>query len=413
MTSVSHDIQILFATRMLRLLAFGLVAILLLKHLRACGFSEPASNALLALAFAGDIAVSLLMTTHADRWGRRRVLFIGAILMAMSGALFAISQNYWVLLFAAFVGVISPSASEVGPFLAIEQSSLTQVVSEERRTSLFAWYHVAGFTAAACASLVAGQILTQLAWFGWSDIAAHRVMFVAYGAIGALIGGLFLLVSPAVEIEMADSTQNVKSADDKGEQKPQSDWLGLRRSHRTVMGLSALFAVDAFAGGFLLDTILAQWLRTRFAAKESDIGLIIGAGILLGALSALAAGWLGKKIGLLATMVFTHLPSNVLVLLLPWSPNLLVAALVWWVRSSISQMDIPARQAFTMAVVEPDERSAASGITGIARSVGRALAPAVAIVPSSAGALFAFAGGLKIAYDIAIWFTFRDERAKK
>lgn len=407
-TSVSHDIRILFATRMLRLLAFGLVAILLLKHLRACGFSEAASNALLALAFAGDIAVSLLMTTHADRWGRRRVLFIGAILMAMSGALFAVSQNYWVLLFAAFVGVISPSASEVGPFLAIEQSSLTQVVADERRTSLFAWYHLAGFTAAASGSIIAGRVLTNLADAGWSDVAAHRTLFVAYGAIGALIGALFLLVSGEVEVGVPKDAPSNSAV-----HEPRSDWLGLRRSHWTVLGLSALFAVDAFAGGFLLDTILAQWLRTRFAASESDIGLVLAGGQMLGAVSALVAGWLGKKIGLLATMVVTHLPSNVLVLLLPWSPNLFVAALVWLSRSSISQMDIPARQAFTMAVVAPDERSAASGITGIARSVGRALAPAVAIVPSSAGALFAFAGGLKIAYDIAIWFSFREERAKK
>jgi predicted MFS family arabinose efflux permease len=399
---------------MLRLLAFGLVAILLLKHLRACGFSEAVSSGLLALAFAGDIAVSLLMTTHADRWGRRRVLFVGALLMAMSGVLFAVSQNYWILLFAAFVGVISPSAAEVGPFLAIEQSSLTKVVSEEKRTSLFAWYHVAGFTAASCGAVLAGQILTRLANAGWADIAAHRVMFIAYGVIGSLIGVLFLFVSRNVEIEVFNGIRKEESPGSDGAQESRSDWLGLRRSHWTVVGLSALFAVDAFAGGFLLDTILAQWLRTRFGASESEIGFLLAGGNMLGAVSALVAGWLGKKIGLLATMVVTHLPSNILVLLLPWSPSFFVAALVWWARSSISQMDIPARQAFTMAVVEPDERSAASGITGIARSVGRALAPAVPlIVPLSIGGFFAFAGGLKIAYDIAIWFTFRDDREKK
>jgi MFS family permease len=393
---MSSPIFLLFATRALRMFAYGMLSVILLLYLSALGH-QPRAGLLLTLTLVGDIFVSLYLTTSADRHGRKRTLLIGALLMVLAGAAFATSANFWVLLTAATIGVISPSATDIGPFLAVEQSSLSQIIPAERRTRLFAWYNLAGSLAAATGSLAAG-VIADLAEHGLklTGPAIHKPVIVIYGLVGLAMAALFFRLSPAVEAPPSD--------------QPGRSLFGLHRSHRVVARLSALFALDAFGGGFVVQSILAAWFKYRFDMEYTTLGGIFFLANVLAGFSGLAAASLAGRIGLINTMVFTHLPSNILLILVPLMPNLPLAVLLLWLRFAISQMDVPTRQSYVMAVVAPDERSAASGITGIARSIGVALSPWLATYlvrqPGLAGGIFFIAGGAKIIYDLLLYWSF-------
>jgi MFS family permease len=382
--------------------AYGFLSVILALYLAALGFSDGAIGVVLSLTLAGDAAVSLWLTTHADRLGRRTTLVIGAALMAASGLVFAATRNTTVLALAAIAGVISPTGKEIGPFLSIEQAALAEIVPAERRTHRFAWYHFAGSLAAALGALAGGLLTSGLEHRGMAAVDAYRVVLVGYAAAGALLLVLFLTLSPAVEPVRAAA----------GAPAPVRRTLGLHRSRAIVMRLSALFALDAFAGGFIVQSILAYWFHVRFGVDESVLGEILFGVNLLAALSAVAAAWLAQRIGLINTMVATHLPSNVLLCLVPLMPTLPLAIGVLMLRFSISQMDVPTRQSYTVAVVAPDERSAAAGVTTIARSVGAAAAPALSgvLLGVSLASPFFAAGGLKIVYDLLLFRSFRRHR---
>jgi predicted MFS family arabinose efflux permease len=370
-------------------------------HLAAAGLSEARIGLLLSLTLAGDTVLSLWITTRADRAGRRQMLLLGAGLMVLAGAVFALSRDFWLLLAAATLGIISPAGNEVGPFLAIEQAALSQAVPDASRTRVFARYALAGAAATALGSLAGGWLAAGLQRAGSSPLSAYRAVALAYAGLGAVLLLLFTRLSPAAE-------SPARSA---GRPAFLAPGLGLGRSRGVVARLSGLFAVDAFAGGFVVQSLVAWWFHRRFGLEEQWLGALFFGANLLAGLSALAAGWLAARIGLVNTMVATHLPSNVLLLLVPLMPSLELAAGVLLVRFSISQMDVPTRQSYTMAVVEPAERSAAAGVTGIARTVGSSLAPLAAgpLYASAAlsGVPFFVAGGLKIAYDLLLWRSFR------
>jgi MFS family permease len=394
---LNRDVGLLFAVRALRMAAYGAVAIILALFLAASGLDGAAIGILLSLTLVGDAAISLWLTLHADRFGRRRTLLLGAALMAGAGLAFSISDQFAVLLLAATLGVISPSGGEVGPFLAVEQAALSHVVPHERRTSTFAWYNLIGSIATAVGALVTGLVLGALRGGGVGELAADRVILLGYAILGLLLIPLIAAVSPAVEIEPHDVSIARR--------------FGLHRSRGIVGRLAVLFSLDAFAGGLVMQSLLAYWLHARFGVAEAPLGAIFFAANLLAAVSALAAARIARRIGLLNTMVFTHLPSNLLLILVPLMPTLELAVLVLLARFSISQMDVPTRQAYTMAMVAPDERSAAAGITGIARSAGTSLAPLIAgpllAVPTLAAVPFFISGALKVVYDLSLWATFR------
>ena len=403
-SSSAADIRLLFATRAVRLFAYGFLSVVLVLYLAAAGLSEASIGVLLTLTLLGDTAVSLAVTTRADRAGRRGMLRLGAALMILAGVLFGTTRSFALLLFAATVGVISPAGNEVGPFLAIEQAALTQALPGERRTQVFAWYQLAGAFATALGSLAGGTLASVLQRAGWTPLASYRAIVVGYAALGCILLLLFALLSPAVEAGPAARQRAVRPS------FLQPD-LGLDRSRGVVLRLSALFSVDAFAGGFVVQAFVAYWFHRRFGSDPALLGkLFFGANALAG-VSALSAAWVARRIGLVRTMVFTHLPSNVLLLLVPLMPTLPLAMATLLLRFSISQMDVPTRQSYTMAVVEPGERSAAAGVTGIARTIGASLAPVVAGPLYATAALaslpFFIAGGLKIAYDIALYVAFR------
>jgi predicted MFS family arabinose efflux permease len=388
-----------------RLFGFGLLSVVLVLYLSAVGLSEARIGLLLTLTLLGDTAVSLLFTTRADRVGRRRMLLGGAALVVLAGAVFAVTQSFALLLVAATLGVISPAGNEVGPFLAIEQAALAQTLPAERRTRVFARYSLVGSFATAAGALTGGALASGLEHAGWGALGSYRAVVVAYAALGLVLLALFTRLSPAVE------APGSREPDRRGRPAFRGPDLGLHRSRPVVLKLAGLFTVDAFAGGFVVQSFVAYWFHRKFGASPALLGAIFfGANVLAG-ISALSAAWVASRIGLVRTMVFTHLPSNVLLLAVPLMPTLPLAMAALFLRFSISQMDVPTRQSYTMAVVDPDERSAAAGVTGIARTVGAALAPVAAGPLYATAALasvpFFVAGALKIAYDLALFAAFR------
>lgn len=399
MSRSRQDIILLFAARMTRLFAYGALSVILVLYLAELGLSETLIGALLTATLAGDAGISLAMTTTADRLGRRRMLLLGALLMALAGTGFLLTREPALLILAAIVGVISPSGNEIGPFLSIEQAALAQLLPDGRRTHFFAWYNLVGSFTTALGALGGGWLAQTLQGAGMAALEAYRVVLAGYALSGIALALLFLGLSPQVEVAPAVRSPTTPRI------------LGLHRSRNVVLSLSTLFALDAFAGGFVVQSLLAYWFYLRFGAEPGLLGSIFfGANVLAG-ISALLAARLATRFGLINTMVFTHIPSNILLCLVPLMPNLTLAIIVMLLRFSISQMDVPTRQSYTVAVVAPDERAAAAGVTNIARSLGAAISPSLSGLllanPLLMNAPLVLAGGLKIIYDLLLYRRFR------
>ncbi|MCE9603936.1 MAG: MFS transporter [Planctomycetia bacterium] len=412
---LTRDGKILFATRSARMFSYGLVSVGLVIYLAELGLAEWEIGLLLSLTLVGDTLISLGLTTTADRFGRRRTLLIGAALMMVAGVTFAATGNFFLLLFAATIGVISPSGNEIGPFLSVEQAALSHLVGDERRTDLFAWYNLVGSFSTALGALAGGLIVEWSEELGFGGAAAYRPILLLYTAIGAAMVVGFARLSPAIEVVSAASApEDVAQPDVASPLK--KTVLGLHASRGIVWRLSLLFALDAFGGGFVIQSIIAYWFHVRYRLDPATLGTIFFFANLFAGVSALSAGWLARRIGLVNTMVFTHLPSNVLLVLVPLMPNVEWAVALLLARFSISQMDVPTRQAYTMAVVRPDERSAAAGVTAVARSIGGSISPLLATVLVGSATWmstpFFLAGGLKIAYDVLLFRAFAKNEKK-
>ncbi len=393
---LTGDGGLLLSTRVARMFAYGLLSVILALYLVEIVGTEQV-GIVLTLTLLGDAAISLWITTIADRIGRRRMLMIGAVLMILAGVTFASSTSFVVLVLAAIIGTISPSGNEVGPFLSIEQASLSHIIPDGQRTSVFAWYNLAGSLATATGALIGGILAHGLQAASMTALDSYRVVLLVYAALGGLLIVLFSQVSPAVEIT------------ERSEASMQSRF-GLHQSRNVVLKLSGLFMLDAFAGGMVIQSFLSLWFHQRYGADEAVLGGIFFGANLLAGLSALAAARVAARFGLINTMVYTHIPSNILLILVPLMPNLPLAIAALLARFSISQMDVPTRQSYTMAVVAPDERSAAAGITTIVRSLGTALSQQLTGQLFAAALLswpFFLAGGLKIVYDVLLYRSFR------
>ncbi len=397
----TRDIAILFSTRCVRLFAYGFLSVVLVLYLSEIGLNDERIGILLTLTLLGDTAISLPITTRADRFGRRKMLMIGAILMVFAAVLFAATRDFFWLLVAATVGVISPSGGEVGPFLSIEQAALSQLLPSDRRTVMFAWYNLIGSFATAIGALAGGFACQWAEDRGAIGAEIYRPVLFGYGAMGILLAGLFYRLS--VETEVTAREREATSF---------NGLLGLGQSHDVIAKLSMLFALDAFGGGFIVQSVLAYWFKVRFNIDLAMLGGIFFGANLLAGVSSLLAARLANQFGLVNTMVFTHLPSNVLLILVPLMPNFPLALTLLLIRYSISQMDVPTRQSYVMAVVLPEERSAAAGVTAMARSLGAALSPwlATRFLGASnvwlAGMPFFLAGVIKVLYDILLYRQF-------
>lgn len=390
--SLSRDGWLLFATCGVRSFAYGFLSVILALYLDAAGVSPTAIGWIFTAALAGGAMMTIAITAVADRFGRRLLLIIGALLMALAGCVFALSDNPIWLAIAAIFGTISPSGKEVGPFLSIEQAILPQTTSDQQRTAVFSAYNLVGSAAGAVGALAVGLP----AILSLSAAGGYRLLISSYVAAALILAVLFALLSKNVEARQLAGSQRLK--------------FGVRRSRSIVVKLAGLFALDAFAGGFIVQSIVAYWFYLRFKTDLNALGGIFFGTNVLAALSFLAAPAIARRFGLLNTMVFTHLPSNFLLLLVPLMPNLKLAVVMLLLRNSLSQLDVPTRQSYTMAVVAPGERAASAGILSVARNAGAALAPlltgAVLAVPSL-GLPFFLAGGLKVVYDLWIFAVFR------
>src|SRR6201998_1552291 len=400
--ALPRDAAILFFTRFTRLFAYGALSVVLVFYLVSLGLTGTQVRWLLRLTLAGDMAISLLLTTRADRIGRRRMLIVGAVLMAGAGIAFASTKNLLFLIVAGTIGVISPSGHEVGPFLSIEQAALSHVVPARGRTEVFAWYTLAGSVATALGALTGGAAAGMVQKASLSTSDSYRVVVLLYAALGVALAFLFTRLSSSTEVYASSTAARGLSG---------RHFLGVGCSRSIVLKLSSLFALDSFGGGFVVQSFAAYWFYLRFGVKPAALGAIFFGANLFAGVSALLASRLASRFGLVRTMVFTHLPSNILLLLLPLMPTLRLAIWVLLLRFSISQMDVPTRQSYTMAVVPAEERSAAGGFTGVARTTGAAISPLLAgflfARPSLISARFLIARTLKIVYDLLLYHSFR------
>ena len=395
------DVRLLFATRVVRLFAYGALSVVLVFYLVEVGLSELQTGVLLTLTLLGDTVVSLAITANADRLGRRRMLIAGAALMAGAGLVMASTTHFWLLLLAATAGVISPSGQEVGPFLPIEQAALSGLVTERRRTEVFAWYTLAGAVATATGALAAGLLTADRFAVATLPIERYRSVVLFYALFGVVLALVFTRLSAGAE-PVLEADQPASAAMTGG--------MGVVRSRPVVLRLSALFALDAFGGGFVTQSFAAYWFHLRFGIEPATLGPIFFWANLLAGLSALVAARLAARFGLVRTMVWTHLPSNILLILVPLMPTLSLAVATLLLRFSISQMDVPTRQSYVMAVVPARERSAAAGVTGVARTIGAAISPVFVGLCFARPALislpFFLAGSLKIVYDLVLYRQF-------
>ena len=313
MKTLTADGRLLFATRLARLFAYGFLAVVLVLYLAQAGLSEAAVGLLLTLTLIGDTVISLWLTTRADRFGRRRTLIIGTLLMIFAALLFAGTQEFIPLLIAATIGVISPSGNEVGPFLSIEQAALSQIVPDRERTHVFAWYNLVGSFATAFGALCGGTLAQVLQNSGVTPLNSYRAIVIGYGLMGLLLTIFFTRLSAKVEAPAPSSPALLPSGRpshhyaDTGREK---GVLGLHRSRRVVFKLSALFSLDAFAGGFVVSSFVAYWLNVRFGAEPGALGVIFFAANILAGISALLAARVAKRIGLINTMVLTCVPQS-------------------------------------------------------------------------------------------------------
>jgi MFS family permease len=399
---LTRDAWLLFATRFIRLFAYGALSVVLVFYLVGLGLSESQTGLLLTSTLIGDTAVSLFLTTRADRMGRRRMLVIGAGLMAAAGLVFALTRNWWVLIVAGTIGVISPSGNEVGPFLSIEQAALSHVVSDRTRTAVFAWYTLAGSLATALGALTGGLVARALQQTAMPRVATYRMVVILYAALGLVLAAVFARLSSTAEAATLGEKRAFRAT--------VAGFSGLDQSRDVVLKLSALFALDSFGGGFVIQSFAAYWFYLRFGINPGALGAIFFWANICAGFSALVAAKLAARFGLIRTMVATHLPSNVLLILVPLMPNVTLAVFVLLVRFSISQMDVPTRQSYVMAVVRPEERSAAAGVTGVARTIGAAISPLFVGFMFARPALinlpFFIAGTFKIAYDLLLYREF-------
>jgi MFS family permease len=400
MSWITSDGRLILTARAVRTFAYGFLSVLLGVYLTDIGLALWQVGALLTATLTGSAVLTAAFSVVADRVGRRRMLALAAGLMAASGAAFALTNRYPLLILASLTGTVGATSGEVGPFLSLEQAMLPQTTNAQRRTTLFGLYNTLGALAGAAGALFAAAPTVAQRWLGMSAPAAMRAMFVLYALLGIVVLLLFTRLSDRVELQVA-AGEAARS--------------GLSESKHTVLALSALFGLDSLAGGFVVQSLIASYLHLRWDAGPELLGpIFLGVGLLQAA-SFLAASWLANRVGLINTMVFTHLPSNIMLMLIPAAPSLGAAVALLLARHTLSQMDVPTRQSYTMSVVTPAERTAAAAMTNVVRNIAQAVAPVVsgyAMQVAALGLPFVIGGGLKIIYDLALFAMFRSVRPR-
>ncbi len=387
---LAADIRLLYAARGFRGFGDGFAVIILPAYLSAVGYTPLQIGIVATAALLGSSVLTLGVGFFAPRHDLRNLLLLGAALTAATGLAFSLSEHIGFVLLVAFLGTINPSTGDSGILVPLEHAMLAQGVADRERTAAFARYSLIGALAGAAGSLAAATP-DLLAPAGIGQLTAFKLMFVAYAALG-LVSALLYRRLPHVAMR------------DAGPSTP------LGPSRGTVYKLAALFSLDSFAGGFAVQSMMALWLFDRFDLSLSAASLFFFWSGVLGAFSFPVAAWLAKRIGLVNTMVFTHIPSSIFLILAVFAPNLITALALLLARSALSQMDVPTRTSYVMAVVTPAERTAAASVTAVPRGLASALSPSLTgalLATSAAGLPFILCGALKIVYDLALLYSFR------
>ena len=393
--SGSSDARRILVARGLRAFGDGFVALLVPIYLLELGFSALAIGAIVTSTLIGTALVTLWTGMVANRYSVRRLLLAAALLMAATGAAFAVTTAFWPLLLIAFVGTMNPTSGDASIFLPLEQAALAQTAEPRRRTAVFARYSVIGSLAGALGTLAAAAPDWATDWGGVTRLGAMQAMFGAYAGLGLITLVLYRPLTPAIEARQATRA------------KP------LQQSKRLVYGLAALFGMDSFGTGFLVQSLLALWLYQRFQISVTTAAAILFWSGICSAVSYLVAVPIAARIGLINTMVFTHLPSNVLLALVPFAPDLPIAIALLLARSALSQMDVPTRNSYVMAVVAPEERPAAASVTAVPKTFAWAAGSLISgylLTLSSFGWPLLIGGVIKGAYDILLLVKFRKVR---
>jgi MFS family permease len=392
-TQLSSDARRILWAQGLRAFAYGFGAVLLGSTLEHAGFTSGQVGLVLAAVVAGTVVSSIAIGRWGDRWGRRRSYVALYLALSVTGMVFAFSNQVWVLCAVALTGALSTEVVESGAFTSLEQSMLATELTGQQRTRGFGIYNAIATAAGSVGALTAGgpQLLRRV-WPGAPVDQRFFLLFVPVALAGAAVAAT---LSSHAEAQPCPSGM------------PSAPML--RRSRPAVVRLSALFALDSFGGGFVVQSFIAYWLAVQFDTSVAVLGVVFFSVGLLQTASFLAAPRLAERFGLLRTMVFTHMPSNLLLAAIPLAPNLPAAIALLFGRYVLAQMDVPTRQAYVMALVDPEERTPAAAVTNTARYVVRPVGPALAGVSQSIafGLPFVLAGGIKSLYDLVLWRWFR------
>jgi MFS family permease len=441
LTWLSDDGRLILAARIIRTFGYGFLSVILSIYLALIGFNGVQVGLILSTSLINSILFNVIASYYADKLGRRNLLIIYSFLMFSSGIIFFVTDNYVALIVAAFVGTINITGSETSAFLSIEQAILPRTIKDiKKRNMLFAVYNLAGTLAMSTGILLSGlPTIVQQYVHGLSLAESMKILFLIYSLLGLASIIVYLHLSKDIEVTTKDKRSPINVAgqeyrkyynnNDEGQKQPQNNKQRKQlnrifkesfsfssilspKSKEIVAKLSALFAIDSFAGGFVIQSIVSLWFYARFGADLSTISYILSISGVMTAFSFMAAARIADRIGLINTMVFTHLPSNILIIAVAVAPTLPIAAILYFVRMALSQMDVPTRQSYIVSIVRDEERTAATGITNIARNISQTISPSLAgyIIQSLSlfFAPFLIGGVLKIIYDIALYFSFRN-----
>lgn len=419
---LTRDGKLIVAARIIRAFSYGFLSIVLAIYLKLIGFNDLLIGIVLTATLINSVIFNLFASFYADRViGRRKILIIYAALLSVSGVIFLVTENYVALVIAALVGTINVTGTETGAFLSIEQAILPQTLKDiKKRNTVFALYNMAGtFAMAAGILLVSGlpKILQQ--YYGFTQIESIKPLFLLYSVIGVTVIAIYFFLSGNVEVK-----EKLTMSEEENESKKSrfSKILSVSSESKSIVAkLAGLFAVDSFAGGFVIQSIVSFWFFTKFGADLSTLSFIFSLAGVLSAFSFIVASKIADRIGLINTMVFTHIPSNILLILVAFAPTFPLAIAFYLARMALSQMDVPTRQSYIVSVVGEEERTAAAGITNTSRNIAQAISPSltgIVIQSLSLASPFIISGILKIAYDIAIYINFRkikplDEESRK
>ena len=437
LSNAPRDTYIVLLTRTFRMFAYGSSTLILALYFSALGHSDTQIGLFMTLTLVGDVLISLILTFAADALGRRRILLLGSLLMAASGAVFASTSSYWLMLFAAVVGVISPSGNEIGPFRAVEESTLAHLTPDTDRSDIFAWYVVVGTLGTSAGSLASGWTIQRLKDSGWEETDAYRCIFWMYAVIGLIKAGLTLLLSPRCEAQQPEKRESANANNEEETEsflrhdssstgafpdpKPaqsKSKWKLAQispESRKTLIKLCSLFSIDSLGSGMVPISMISYYISKKFNIQQSTLGTIISAASLMSSLGNIFASSISKRIGFINTMVFTHLPSAVFLTLLP-APHSLALTIIFLVaRASLASMDQAPRTAFLSAVVLPHERTAVMGVVNTVKTTAQSGGPIITGVLASGGnfgTAFVVAGLLKAGYDLGLLYIFSETKVR-